>query len=104
MTVKFSQATKDTIASITPGGLIGKNVRIDGKRTSVRLESEMWDALHEISEIELCTIHDLCTAVNSVRDEATSFTAALRVFLMQYYRTAAMTDHKVNLVRRRLRA
>ncbi len=39
--------------------LLSKNVRIHDRRTSVRLEPEMWDALNEIAALESCSIHDL---------------------------------------------
>ncbi|MGM0423270.1 MAG: ribbon-helix-helix domain-containing protein [Pseudomonadota bacterium] len=104
MNLKFSQTTEEAISRLNPGGLISRNIRIGGKRTSIRLESEMWQALHEIAALESCSIHDLCTAVNDIKENGTSFTAALRVFLMQYYRTVAMTDFRIDLVRQKIRA
>lgn len=86
-----------------PTGLISKNVRIHRKRTSVRLEPQMWNALKEIATIENCTIHDLCTAVNDLKNPAMPFTAALRVFLMEYYRSAARTSHYVSEVQKILK-
>jgi predicted DNA-binding ribbon-helix-helix protein len=85
------------------GALISKNVRIHDRRTSVRLEPEMWDALNEIALLEDCSIHDLCGAVHDLKDEGASFTAALRVFLMEYYRTAAKTSQQVSQIQRRLK-
>jgi len=86
------------------GALISKNVRIHDRRTSVRLEPEMWDALNEIAVLEDCSIHDLCGAVHDLKDAGASFTAALRVFLMEYYRTAAKTSQQVGQIQRRLKA
>ncbi|MDP2206528.1 MAG: ribbon-helix-helix domain-containing protein [Alphaproteobacteria bacterium] len=86
------------------GALISKNVRIHDRRTSVRLEPEMWQALREVSEIEGCSIHDLCGAVHDLKEAGASFTAALRVFLMEYYRTAARTSQQVTSVQRQLKA
>lgn len=85
---------------ISAGALISKNIRIHNRRTSVRLEPEMWNALHEIAVIEKCSIHDLCGAVHDLKDGKTSFTAALRVFLMEYYRAAAKTSERVSLVQK----
>ena len=84
------------------GSLIGKNVRIDGRRTSVRLEPEMWEALHEVAGLEKCSIHDLCSAVNEERAPEASFTAALRVFLMLYFRNAAKANRPVSSIQKRL--
>lgn len=85
------------------GALVSKNVRIHDRRTSVRLEPEMWQALREVSEIEGCSIHDLCGAVHDLKGAGASFTAALRVFLMEYYRTAARTSQQVTSVQRQLK-
>lgn len=85
------------------GALVSKNVRIHDRRTSVRLEPEMWQALREVAEIEGCTIHDLCGAVHDIKEAGASFTAALRVFLMEYYRTAARTSQQVTSVQRQLK-
>lgn len=86
------------------GALISKNVRIHDRRTSVRLEPEMWQALREVAGIEGCSIHDLCGAVHDLKEAGASFTAALRVFLMEYYRTVARTSQQVTSVQRQLKA
>lgn len=85
------------------GALVSKNVRIHDRRTSVRLEPEMWHALREVAEIEGCSIHDLCGAVYDLKEQGASFTAALRVFLMEYYRTAARASQQVTSVQRQLK-
>ena len=68
--------------------LINRNVVVEGRRTSIRLEADMWDALTEICQREGCRIHELATMVNSTRREST-LTAAIRVFIMNYYRAAS---------------
>lgn len=72
--------------------LISHNIMIDGRRTSVRLEKEMWMAIKEIARNEKCTIHDLCTAVSQRKKAETSLTAAIRVFIMAYFQAAATTE------------
>lgn len=69
--------------------LVSRNITVLGKRTSVRLEPEMWRELKGISERERCTIHDLCTLISLRKNKQTSLTAAIRVFLMLYFRAAA---------------
>ena len=86
------------------GGLISKNIKIDGNRTSVRLEAEMWDALHDIAMLESCTIHDVSTAVYALKPKRSSFTAALRVFLLQYFKNKAMADRRIEQITQSLRA
>ncbi len=84
------------------GGLISKNVRIAGRRTSVRLEPEMWDALDEVAMMQGCTIHALCSAVSELQHPDASFTGALRVFIMEYFRSAAKTNRPVGLIQKRI--
>jgi predicted DNA-binding ribbon-helix-helix protein len=69
-------------------GLVPRNVTVAGKRTSVRLEPETWDALHEIARRERVSVHDVCTIVSQRRTRS-SLTAALRVFVLGYFRAAA---------------
>lgn len=75
--------------------LVSRNITIMGRRTSVRLEPEMWTALREISKRERCTIHDLCTLVSVRKNIDTSLTAAIRVFLMLYFRAATTEEGHV---------
>ncbi|HYD18732.1 MAG TPA: ribbon-helix-helix domain-containing protein [Patescibacteria group bacterium] len=84
------------------GGLEPRNVRIAGRRTSVRLEPQMWSALEEVAKANRCTIHDLCTAVQEERHPQASFTAALRVFLVEYYRAAAVANPAITQIRQRV--
>ena len=75
--------------------LVSKNITVLGKRTSIRLEPEMWRGLKEISERENCKIHDICSIVALRKNPNTSLTAAIRVFLMLYFRAATTEEgHK----------
>ena len=66
-----------------------KNITILGRRTSIRLEPEMWVALKEVTKYEGCLIHDLCSLIYLRKKPGSSLTASIRVFLMLYYRAAA---------------
>lgn len=72
--------------------LVSKNITVMSKRTSVRLEPDMWNALKEISSREQCTIHDICSLINLRKAENTSLTAAIRVFIMLYFKAAATEE------------
>ncbi|MGB4057927.1 MAG: ribbon-helix-helix domain-containing protein [Alphaproteobacteria bacterium] len=75
--------------------LVSKNITVQGRRTSIRLEPEMWMALRDIAMREKCSIHDICSLVSMRKSQSTSLTAAIRVFLMLYYRAAATDEgHK----------
>lgn len=71
--------------------LVSRNVTVAGHRSSMRLKPEMWDALAEICRRERLARHDICTAIEAWRGAA-SLTAALRVFVMDYFRSAATED------------
>lgn len=72
--------------------LVLKNITVLGRRTSIRLEPEMWRALKQISHRESCSIHDLCSLIGLRKNAKTSLTAAIRVFLMLYFRSAATEE------------
>ena len=79
-----SAATEDSKST-----LISRNITVKGRRTSVRLEPEMWGALQDIAQREKCHIHDICTLICLCKKTNTSLTAAIRVFVMLYYKAAA---------------
>ncbi len=74
------------------GTLISKNITVLNKRTSVRLEPEMWVALKDISLREECSVNEICSLIYLRKHPETSLTAAIRVFLMLYFRAAATEE------------
>lgn len=64
---------------------LSRNIKIKGRRTSVRLEVPMWDALDDICQREEKTLNEICADVSRRRREG-GFTSALRVFILNYYR------------------
>lgn len=68
--------------------LISRNVTVNGRRTSLRLENATWDALDQICECEKTTVHELCSMIESVRF-GSSRTSTVRAFIVTYYRLAA---------------
>ncbi len=79
----------------TRSTLVSRNMTIAGHRTSVRLEPEMWSGLAEISRRERASLHEIGTSVATRKQESTSMTAAIRVFVMAYFRNAATEDGHV---------
>jgi predicted DNA-binding ribbon-helix-helix protein len=69
--------------------LVIRNIVVGGHRTSVRLEPVMWEALHEIARRLGVTIHDLVTEIDR-RRTASSLTAAIRVYIVDFYRAEAV--------------
>ena len=72
--------------------LVSRNVTVNARRTSVRLEPEMWNGLQDICRREYASIHDICTAIAARKNAATSMTAAIRVFVVAYFRAASTED------------
>ena len=75
--------------------LISRNITIMGRRTSVRLEPEMWKALREIANRERCSVHDICSLVHLRKKAGSSLTASIRVFLMLYFKASSTEDGHV---------
>ncbi len=71
--------------------LVNRNVFIGDRRTSVRLEPAMWDALAEICQRERISLHEFCEMMDE-RRHASSFTAAIRVFVVTYFRAATTEE------------
>lgn len=69
--------------------LISRNVMIDGRRTSLRLEKEFWEAFDEICRREGISKHDLCAAIEECRHKSTR-TSAVRALIITYFRAVAM--------------
>ena len=65
-----------------------RNVVVGGHRTSVRLEPVMWDALQDIARARGLRLNDLVTEIGEQR-RAASLTAAIRVYIVDFYRNAA---------------
>ncbi|MGQ0664552.1 MAG: ribbon-helix-helix domain-containing protein [Pseudomonadota bacterium] len=68
-----------------------RRLRIGGRRTSMRLESEFWEALREIAWREATDIGSLRTGMTRhTRGRGT--TSAVRVAVMEFYRQAVALD------------
>lgn len=65
------------------GELISRNVTINGRRTSLRLERVIWDAIGDICEKEGLTIHELITLIDHRRNKI-SRTSAVRMVIVTY--------------------
>lgn len=68
--------------------LISRNITLANRRTSIRLEPEMWDALQEICNRERRSINDICSEVDRSRSQS-GLTAGVRVYILNYFREAA---------------
>jgi predicted DNA-binding ribbon-helix-helix protein len=73
--------------------LVIRNIVVGGHRTSVRLEPVMWEALLEIARQRQTNVNQLVTEID-LRRVSSSLTAAIRVYIVDFYRAAAIRlDH-----------
>lgn len=75
--------------------LRSRNLVVSGRRTSIRLEPQIWDAFQEIARREGHTISELVALIDKRRRQ-TSLTAAIRAFIVTYYRAAATDSGHAN--------
>jgi predicted DNA-binding ribbon-helix-helix protein len=68
-------------------------VTVDGRRTSVRLEPALWDAFDEICRRERKSARTICSEIGRRQREG-GFTSALRVYILDYFRTLAQEDRR----------
>ncbi len=62
-----------------------RNVRVGGRRTSVRLEPELWEALDELCALEAKTVDEICHSIVG-GGSPRGLTSRLRVFIVDYFR------------------
>lgn len=78
-------------AAVRRSTLISRNVTVAGRRTSIRLEAAMWQALHQLCAREGKSVHEIVSEID--RDRTTSsLTAGIRVHLLTYFQAAATDE------------
>ncbi len=77
-------APKTATAEKLYGTLVQRNVYIDGIRTTMRLEIQMWDAFDEICQREAVPPNELLDLINEARQTG-SLSSALRVYIVVYF-------------------
>jgi predicted DNA-binding ribbon-helix-helix protein len=88
---RLSSSNEDSHAD-RHSALVMRNVSVRGRRTSIRLEPQIWDTLAEICRREFCTPHDVCSYVARRRPPNGSLASSLRVFILDYFRRCATED------------
>lgn len=66
--------------------LLCKNVIVNSRRTSMRLDQETWSAIHDICSREQLAISDLCSKIDDARGKA-GLSCSVRRFVLTYFRT-----------------
>ena len=73
--------------------LLSRNVTVNGRRTSLRLEQVSWEAIDEICVYEGVSLHELCSMIERQRG-GSSRTSTVRAFIVTYFRQAATNQGK----------
>lgn len=68
-----------------PPSVVPRSIRVGPRRTSLRLEPIMWDALADIAKERRSTIDDVITEISRSYEE-TNLPAAVRVYIVKFYR------------------
>ena len=88
----FRVRVRADTGGVEMSGLECRNVVVDGRRTSVKLDSFTWRCLNEICDHRKVTVHDFCTEVKRAMADYTGFTSALRIAILRHYRNLASTS------------
>ena len=63
--------------------LITKNILIGKKRTSIKLEPELWELFRLVSSLEGKNINQLATFISHNADTSKNFTSLIRKYLVR---------------------
>jgi predicted DNA-binding ribbon-helix-helix protein len=68
--------------------VLKRNIRIDGHKTSVSLESAFWDELKSIADAQGIPANQLVATIDKERRERQCFnlSSAIRLFVLDHYR------------------
>ena len=75
--------------------MILKNVVVNGRRTSVRLEKEVWNALSECCIKDKIPLNKLCSVLDNAKDDK-SLSSAMRVHALNFYRNL-LEEYRFNV-------
>jgi predicted DNA-binding ribbon-helix-helix protein len=65
--------------------IMKRSARVDGRKTTVSLEDEFWDALKKIAATRNVGIQKLISMINRQRQN-NNLSSAIRVYVLSYYR------------------
>ncbi len=80
---KFLETAEATIF-LRANRLKLRRLKVGDRYTSVRLEPQIWRILQEVSDEHGCTVSELCEMVYNRKGKDSSFTSAIRTFLISY--------------------
>ena len=75
--------------------LVCKNVIVNGRRTSMRLDMEIWQSLSDICQQEHISIHQLCSKIDAEKGNS-GLSGAVRLFAFTYFQKVLNRYKKLN--------
>ena len=69
------------------GAIVKRSVKVDGRKTSVSLEDEFWQALLQIAEGERVPVWKIVQQIDHKRHNA-NLSSAIRVYVLKHFRAA----------------
>jgi predicted DNA-binding ribbon-helix-helix protein len=94
----------DEVRSTRREALVCRNITVNGRRTSMRIESVLWDALSAVCNLENLTVDQLCSRIEKIKGTDINLTAATRAFLVAYFRHLATEEGHARAGHGRLKA
>ena len=82
--VKKTLGTAEACVFIRTNELKKRNIIVNGQRTTVTLEPQLWKILHDVADEHECEIHDLCSMIAQQKSADSSLASAIRVFLVSF--------------------
>jgi predicted DNA-binding ribbon-helix-helix protein len=68
--------------------VVKRSIFLAGRKTSVSLEDEFWNALKKIANDRYVTLSELVSGIDKQRQHG-NLSSALRLFVLEYYRGKA---------------
>ena len=68
--------------------VVKRSIHLRGRKTSVSLEDEFWNALKEIASDRNATLSELVSDIDAQRQHG-NLSSTLRLFVLEYYRGKA---------------
>jgi len=75
-------------SSMPKSSIAKRSIVVNGKKTSLSLEDEFWNALKEIAGKRGIRLSHLIAAIDGQREHA-NLSSAIRLFVLDYYRNQA---------------
>ena len=79
--------------------VVKRSIFLAGRKTSVSLEDEFWTTLKEIAGDGHVTLSELVSGIDAQRQHS-NFSSALRLFVLEYYRSKAAEQLSIENGRR----